>query len=70
MERVYAQSGMSLPSLDEPFDPQDPAEALRQDPEVSNAVKNVVAAAAQISATVCDPMRVAVNTSHAVSHYP
>ncbi|KAJ7841555.1 hypothetical protein B0H13DRAFT_2099729 [Mycena leptocephala] len=65
MERVYAQSGMSLPSLDEPFDPKDPAEALRQDPEVSNAVKNVVAAAAQISATVCDPMRVAVNTSHA-----
>ncbi|KAJ7605435.1 S-adenosyl-L-methionine-dependent methyltransferase [Mycena polygramma] len=51
MEDVYERTGMPLPSLDEPFNPQDPAEALRQDPEVSNAVKNIVAAAAQISAT-------------------
>ncbi|KAF8180013.1 O-methyltransferase [Mycena galopus ATCC 62051] len=65
MENVYAESRMALPSLDEPFDPQDPAENLRQDPKVSAAVKNLVAAASQISATVFDPMRVAVNTSHA-----
>ncbi|KAF8147448.1 S-adenosyl-L-methionine-dependent methyltransferase [Mycena galopus ATCC 62051] len=65
MERVYARSEMPLPSLDAPFNPQDPAEALRQDPEVSSVVKNLVAAAAQISATVSDPMGVAVNTSHA-----
>ncbi|KAJ6476547.1 O-methyltransferase, partial [Mycena vitilis] len=65
MEDAYARTGMPLPSLDEPFNPQDPAEALRQDPEVSDAVKNIVAAAAQISATVCDPTRVAVNTSYA-----
>ncbi|KAF7362921.1 hypothetical protein MVEN_00643100 [Mycena venus] len=65
MERVYTHSGMSPPSLDEPFNAQDPAEALRQEPEVLDAIRNIVAAAAQISATVCDPMRVAVNTSHA-----
>ncbi|KAJ6595363.1 O-methyltransferase [Mycena sp. CBHHK59/15] len=65
MERVYGQVGMPLPSLDEPFHPQDPAETLRQDTEVSAAVKNLMAAAAQISATVCDPMRTVVNTSHA-----
>ncbi|KAJ6613840.1 hypothetical protein B0H10DRAFT_2221950 [Mycena sp. CBHHK59/15] len=65
MERVYGKVGMPLPSLDEPFHPQDPAETLRQDTEVSAAVKNLMAAAAQISATVCDPMAVAVNTSHA-----
>ncbi|KAJ7115443.1 O-methyltransferase [Mycena epipterygia] len=64
MERVYGKAGMSLPSLDEPFNPQDPAEALRQDAEVSAAVKNIVAASAQISATVCDPVRVAINTSN------
>ncbi|KAJ6562904.1 hypothetical protein B0H10DRAFT_2116881 [Mycena sp. CBHHK59/15] len=49
----------------DPFHPQDPAETLRQDTEVSAAVKNLMAAAAQISATVCDPMRTVVNTSHA-----
>ncbi|KAF7359926.1 hypothetical protein MVEN_00718600 [Mycena venus] len=65
MERVYASSGMPLPSLDEPFNQHDPGEALRQDPEVSNAVKNIMAAAAQISATVCDPMRLVVDTSRA-----
>ncbi|KAJ6581687.1 O-methyltransferase [Mycena capillaripes] len=65
MERVYAASGVPLPSLDEPFNRHNPTEALRQDPEVSNAVKNLMAAAAQISATVCDPMRLAVNTSRA-----
>ncbi|KAF7343087.1 hypothetical protein MVEN_01739100 [Mycena venus] len=65
MEHVYEDAGMPLPSLDEPFNPKDPAEALRQDPKVSDAVKNLIAAAAQITATVCDPMRVAVNTSHA-----
>ncbi|KAJ6583239.1 hypothetical protein B0H10DRAFT_2097642 [Mycena sp. CBHHK59/15] len=64
MEHVYGQVGMPLSSLDEPFHPQDPAKTLRQDTEVSAAVKNLMAAAAQISATVCDPMRTAVNTSH------
>ncbi|KAJ7679477.1 O-methyltransferase-domain-containing protein [Mycena polygramma] len=59
MEDAYARTGMPLPSLDEPFNPQDPAEALRQDPEVSNAVKNLVAAAAQISATGANAKEIA-----------
>jgi hypothetical protein len=66
MERVYEHAGMPLPSLDDPFNRDDPAEPIRQDPDVSAAIKNIVAATAQLSATVCDPMRVAVNTSHAV----
>ncbi|KAJ7113834.1 O-methyltransferase [Mycena epipterygia] len=65
IEDVYAQADTPLPSLDEPFNPEDPSEALSQDPKVSAATKNLMAAAAQISATVCDPRRVAVNTSHA-----
>ncbi|KAJ7491683.1 O-methyltransferase [Mycena galericulata] len=63
MERVYASSGMPLPSLDDPFDPTDSAELLRRDAEVSDAANNIMAAAAQISATVCDPMRFALNAA-------
>ncbi|KAJ7202626.1 O-methyltransferase [Mycena pura] len=37
MERVYARSEMPLPSLDEPFNPDDPAETLKQDIEVEAA---------------------------------
>lgn len=66
MERVYTQTGVLLPSLDDPFNPDDPAESLREDKEVFTAVKNIRAAAAQISATVCDPARVVLNTSNAV----
>jgi hypothetical protein len=66
MERVYTQTGVLLPSLDDPFNPDDPAESLRQDKEVFTAVKNIRAAAAQISATVCDPARVVLNTANAV----
>ncbi|KAJ6583050.1 O-methyltransferase [Mycena vulgaris] len=65
MERVYERSGLPLPSLDEPFNPQEPAESLAQDPEVLAASKNLAAAAAQITATVWDPRRITVNTSHA-----
>ncbi|KAJ6504053.1 O-methyltransferase [Mycena vulgaris] len=65
MEHVYERSGLPLPSLDEPFNPQEPAESLAQDPEVLAASKNLAAAAAQITATVWDPRRITVNTSHA-----
>ncbi|KAF8208047.1 hypothetical protein K438DRAFT_1961559 [Mycena galopus ATCC 62051] len=63
MERVYTDAGMPLPSLDEPFCRDDPAESLRQNTEVSGAVKNIIAAAAQLTATVSDPVVMAVNTA-------
>ncbi|KAJ6548617.1 S-adenosyl-L-methionine-dependent methyltransferase [Mycena capillaripes] len=65
VELVYQKAGLNFPSLDEPFNPPDPAETLRQDKEVAAAVNNIMAAAAQISTTVCDPIRVAVNSSNA-----
>ncbi|KAJ6580434.1 O-methyltransferase [Mycena vulgaris] len=65
MERVYECSGVPLPSLDEPFNPQDPVESLAQDPEVLAASMNLAAAAAQITATVWDPRRIIVNTANA-----
>ncbi|KAJ7149189.1 O-methyltransferase [Mycena crocata] len=63
VELVYQKAGLSFPSLDDPFDPGNQAEALRQDKTVAAAVNNIVAAAAQISATVSDPMRMAVHIS-------
>ncbi|KAF7358294.1 hypothetical protein MVEN_00878700 [Mycena venus] len=66
VDSVYQKAGLNFPSLDEPFDPKNEAEALRQDKAVAAAVNNIMAATAQISATVCDPMRLAVNTSNAM----
>ncbi|KAJ7235736.1 O-methyltransferase [Mycena haematopus] len=51
MEQVYSEAGMPLPSLDQPFHRDDPAESLRRNIEVSGAVKNIIAAAAQLTAT-------------------
>ncbi|KAK7002240.1 S-adenosyl-L-methionine-dependent methyltransferase [Favolaschia claudopus] len=61
MERAYAEAALPLPSLDKPFSPEDPAEALAQDSHVATAAKNLVAACAQISATVWNPRRFVTN---------
>ncbi|KAF8132733.1 hypothetical protein K438DRAFT_1998363 [Mycena galopus ATCC 62051] len=63
MDRVYTDAGIPLPSLDQAFRQDDPAESLRQNTEVSGAINNIIAAAAQFTATVSDPVVVAVNTA-------
>ncbi|KAJ6607792.1 O-methyltransferase [Mycena sp. CBHHK59/15] len=65
IESVYARAGMPLPSLDAPFNPEEPAEALQQDLDVSAATLNIMAAASQMSATVCKPAVSALNASQA-----
>ncbi|KAJ7234592.1 O-methyltransferase [Mycena rebaudengoi] len=65
IEQVYAHAEMPLPSLDAPFDPTDPAEAVRQDPVVMTAILNIIAATSQMSATLCNPAAAVVNTSMA-----
>ncbi|KAJ7167795.1 O-methyltransferase [Mycena filopes] len=65
IEDVYTAAQMPLPSLGRPFNENDPAETLQEQGEVADAIKNIIAAAAQISATLCDPSRFAVNTAHA-----
>ncbi|KAF7349735.1 hypothetical protein MSAN_01700300 [Mycena sanguinolenta] len=65
IEGVYAAADMSLPSLEAPFDPADPAEALLQNPIVEGATLNIMAAAAQLSATVASPVVSAFNASQA-----
>ncbi|KAJ7868933.1 hypothetical protein B0H14DRAFT_2572091 [Mycena olivaceomarginata] len=66
MEQAYTEAGMPLSSLDEPFRREESAETLRRTAEVSGAVKNIIAAAAQLTATVSDPVVLAVNTALAV----
>ncbi|KAF7368126.1 hypothetical protein MSAN_00878900 [Mycena sanguinolenta] len=65
IEQVYTHAKMPLPSLDAPFDPADPAEAVRQDPVVMTAILNIMAATSQMSATLCNPVAAVVNTSMA-----
>ncbi|KAJ7099787.1 O-methyltransferase [Mycena epipterygia] len=69
MERVYMESTIPLPSLEGTFDRNDPAELLRQHPEVSLAIKNIIAAAGQITAAVSEPVRMVVNTTYSF-HVP
>ncbi|KAJ7101320.1 O-methyltransferase [Mycena belliarum] len=69
MERVYGTAGMGLPELDHPFQREDPAEALREDPDIAGAVKNIMAAASQLMATVGDPVSMAINSAFAF-HVP
>ncbi|KAJ7748947.1 S-adenosyl-L-methionine-dependent methyltransferase [Mycena metata] len=63
MEAAYERDGHLLPSLDTPFDPADSAESLRREPDVAAAIMDILAAAAQISATVRDPSRTVVQTA-------
>ncbi|KAF7342880.1 S-adenosyl-L-methionine-dependent methyltransferase [Mycena sanguinolenta] len=71
VERTYNAVGLNLPSLDDPLDPQRHAhaEALRRDPVVVDAVKNLVAAAGQIAAAARDPAVSILNAAHAVRHH-
>ncbi|KAJ7142268.1 O-methyltransferase [Mycena epipterygia] len=63
MERVYLETGTPLPSLDGTFDRDDLMEVLRRTPDVSAAIKNIVAAAGQITAMVADPISVITNST-------
>ncbi|KAJ6603387.1 O-methyltransferase, partial [Mycena vulgaris] len=65
LERVYADAGAPLPSLDEPFKREAPSEALKQNPDVAGAVKNIMAAATQMAATVSDPVVTVINSGFA-----
>ncbi|KAF7358292.1 hypothetical protein MVEN_00878500 [Mycena venus] len=65
IEGVYADAGQPLPSLDEPFVHDHPSEALKRDPRVSDAAKNIMAAASQMTALVCDPVTMVINRAFA-----
>ncbi|KAJ7479885.1 O-methyltransferase [Mycena latifolia] len=63
IEADYAKASVPVPSLDEPFNPANPAEAVGMDPSVVFASSLVIAAAAQLSATVSNPVLAIINDS-------
>ncbi|KAJ7207224.1 O-methyltransferase [Mycena pura] len=63
IEAEYAKASVSLPSLDEPFNPTNPAEAVGMHPAVVAASLLVNAAAAQITAAVSNPALAIINNS-------
>jgi hypothetical protein len=69
MERAYKSSELTPPSLDQPFNAEDPAEAIRSEPAVAEAIMNIVAAAGQLSATVRDPTVWILAQAHAVTTF-
>ncbi|KAJ7220901.1 hypothetical protein GGX14DRAFT_354560 [Mycena pura] len=66
MENAYSHAGQAIPTLDAPFDPENPAEAVRQEPAVATAILDIMAAASQMSATVCSPAAAVLNAAQAV----
>jgi hypothetical protein len=61
IETEYAKASASLPSLDEPFNPTNPAEAVGMQPAMFATSSMVIAAVAQITATVSNPPFVVIN---------
>jgi hypothetical protein len=47
---------LDFPSLDEPYDPLSPAEALLSHPTVAHAIKLIISATGQLEATVQRPL--------------
>ncbi|KAJ6553095.1 O-methyltransferase [Mycena capillaripes] len=65
IEGTYKDVGFTPPSLDDPFNPHNPAEALRQDPGITEAVLNLIAAAGQIASIMQNPVASVLNACHA-----
>ncbi|KAJ7159946.1 O-methyltransferase [Mycena crocata] len=63
IEAEYAKASVSLPSLNELFNPVDKAEDVGRDPAVVAASALIIAAAAQISVTVHNPVLAIINAS-------
>jgi hypothetical protein len=59
LEATYAKEGLAFPSLDTPFKPN----AVDNNPEVLNTARIAVAAAAQIIATIRNPMETVQETA-------
>ncbi|KAJ7252096.1 S-adenosyl-L-methionine-dependent methyltransferase [Mycena haematopus] len=66
IEGIYATTNATPPPLNKPWDPKDPSEAKGLDPAVMEAKTILVAAAAQLVATVRDPMSTFLSISDGV----
>ncbi|KAF7314008.1 S-adenosyl-L-methionine-dependent methyltransferase [Mycena chlorophos] len=65
IDAAYASANLPHPSLDAPYDPHAPGEALRSDPGVAAAAKNIIGAAAQMIAELEHPFQGVTSTAYA-----
>jgi hypothetical protein len=70
IEGVYATADTTPPSLNTPWNPKAPSEALGQDLVVMEAKTKLVAAAAQLVATARDPISSLLSFSDGVIIVP
>ena len=62
----YAKEGLEYPSLDNPFNPISPAEALAKNPELVKHILTAVSACGQLSATINSPISALMDIGLAV----
>ncbi|KAF5363098.1 hypothetical protein D9757_012044 [Collybiopsis confluens] len=67
IENRLADASTSFPSLDEPMDPTSKVESILVEPDMSRATSHIVAAAAQLMATVRQPVQTIMDDALAAS---
>ena len=66
IDGAFEAAKLPFPSLDAPFDPQSPAEALFAQPEVARAAETLVLAGNALCASAAKPQLLALRTALAV----
>lgn len=66
IEEKYSSAGLEFPTLDKPFDENDPACQLMSDPDVFPLSSIIVAAADQLMASARHPVQTVVGISQFV----
>lgn len=67
IESRLIDADVSYPSIDKPFDPSSPAENLLLEPELLTAGSHIIAAAAQLIATVRHPAQTIIDDGLSVN---
>ena len=68
-DQVQNRAPLDFPSLDKPYDPLSPAEALLYHPTVAHAIKLIVSATGQLTATIQPPFPTITDAAMGVSNY-
>lgn len=69
IDEKYAAANLSFPSLDKPFEENDPACLLLSDPDVVPLSSLIVAAADQLIASARHPIQAVLDMAQSVSVY-
>lgn len=69
IDEKYASDNLEFPTLDKPFNEEDPACLLLSDPDVVPLSSAIVAAANQLIVSARHPMQAVVDMAQSVSSY-